>query len=527
MASTTAPTPATSSSCSAKAEASAEAGFPSSHADATANTHHFPPGHFPPSLYDLCAVIVHHGPSLKSGHFTAFVRRPSETWYHIDDEVVTKVDPSQVTAAEAYLLFYERRQLGLVCEENELDPKNFELEAQRNFITLYQHVLAVLQKATAHGSEEDVAKQAIMFLTTFLNEKKELEDGTAWGSSLNLVERGMGQLVELLLVAMCKPDEDEDSGFTLANAAAKCLAQTALTLADEVVGHVIPFIRENMVSADWHRADAATLAWGCIQEGPSVEALQPWVVPVLKTLLSLVATPTMALRVLFHAAWAIKRSPLASIQPSQWQAMLREGSVDPSGATIEAGVLLRVFREHCSTAEQLSSSLSSFAAHPDTCVPPSLELQEEREGLLCVILQVIMVELGEQAAPHAAQLRILTEKVAVALSGSGSTLFGKGSVPGKGLVDGPSSVPGEGLVDGPTTKKLRGGSTPGSRGVGSKPEMPETTESMELAKTLFKMAKSPEGRLLLLTLAQTMSTLASTKGKKKGKKKPGLGQRKG
>jgi hypothetical protein len=49
----------------------------------------------------------------------------------------------------------------------------------------------------------------------------------------------------------------------------------------------------------------------------------------------------------------------------------------------------------------------------------------------------------------------------------------------------------------------------------SKPE----TVSVELAKTLLKIAKSPKGRLLLLTLGQTMSTLAKTKGKKKEKVK--------
>jgi len=357
---------------------------------------------------------------LKHGHFTAFVRRPSETWYHIDDEVVTKVDPSQVTAAEAYLLFYERRQLGLVCEENELGPKNFELEAQRNFITLYQHVLAVLQKATAHGSEEDVAKQAIMFLTTFLIEKKELEDGTAWGSSLNLVERGMGQLVGLLLEAMCKPDEDEDHGFvgfTLANAAALCLAQIALTVQDEVVSHVMPFIEANLGCADRHRNDAATLAWGCILEGPSVEALQPHVVPVLEKLLLLVGTPTMGLPALVKATWAIRlitKLHMSSIPPFQWQAMLREGSVAPSGETIEEGVLLRVFKEHRSTAEGLSSGLSTCASLTDRCVPPWLELQVEREGLLCLILRVITAELGGQAGPHADQMGVLIERVTAA-----------------------------------------------------------------------------------------------------------------
>ena len=111
------PTPA-SSSRSAKGEAGAVAGAPSSHADPPASASRFPPSHFPPSqrgggthcLYDLCAVVVHHGQSLSHGHYTAFVRHLSGEWYHIDDANVTLVGPAEVAAAEAYLLFYERRQ---------------------------------------------------------------------------------------------------------------------------------------------------------------------------------------------------------------------------------------------------------------------------------------------------------------------------------------------------------------------------------------------------------------------------------
>jgi ubiquitin C-terminal hydrolase len=47
---------------------------------------------------------------LSHGHYTAFVRHPSGDWYHIDDTNVTLVGPAEVAAAEAYLLFYERRQ---------------------------------------------------------------------------------------------------------------------------------------------------------------------------------------------------------------------------------------------------------------------------------------------------------------------------------------------------------------------------------------------------------------------------------
>ena len=43
------------------------------------------------SEYDLAAVVTHHGPSLSSGHYTAYVRDLSAVnpvWYHVDDSKV-------------------------------------------------------------------------------------------------------------------------------------------------------------------------------------------------------------------------------------------------------------------------------------------------------------------------------------------------------------------------------------------------------------------------------------------------------
>ena len=44
--------------------------------------------------YKLHAVVVHHGNSLWSGHYTAYVLREagsSTQWYHINDDYVQKV----------------------------------------------------------------------------------------------------------------------------------------------------------------------------------------------------------------------------------------------------------------------------------------------------------------------------------------------------------------------------------------------------------------------------------------------------
>jgi len=57
--------------------------------------------------YRLYAVIVHSGQSARSGHYFAFARHASGTWYHFDDDVVRPVPEQHVLRQQAYLLFYE------------------------------------------------------------------------------------------------------------------------------------------------------------------------------------------------------------------------------------------------------------------------------------------------------------------------------------------------------------------------------------------------------------------------------------
>jgi importin subunit beta-1 len=88
-------------------------------------------------------------------------------------------------------------------------------------------------------------------------------------------------------------------------------------------------------------------------------------VPALEKMISLVGTPTTALPVRDTAAWTIARiceHHTASIQPQHWHVMLREGSVDPSGALIEPeGVLLMALKDHTRVAEKVCTALYALA----------------------------------------------------------------------------------------------------------------------------------------------------------------------
>lgn len=61
-------------------------------------------------LYDLYAVLVHHGHSLHSGHYVSFVKAGNGIWHHCDDHRVAQVSERMVEGQQAYILFYVRRQ---------------------------------------------------------------------------------------------------------------------------------------------------------------------------------------------------------------------------------------------------------------------------------------------------------------------------------------------------------------------------------------------------------------------------------
>ncbi|XP_068242881.1 ubiquitin carboxyl-terminal hydrolase 31-like isoform X2 [Palaemon carinicauda] len=62
------------------------------------------------NVYDLHAVVNHHGKDMQGGHYTAMCKNTADNkWYNFDDSKVEVTSEDQVVNPDAYILFYQRR----------------------------------------------------------------------------------------------------------------------------------------------------------------------------------------------------------------------------------------------------------------------------------------------------------------------------------------------------------------------------------------------------------------------------------
>uniref|UniRef100_A0A3B5BGR1 Karyopherin subunit beta 1 n=1 Tax=Stegastes partitus TaxID=144197 RepID=A0A3B5BGR1_9TELE len=162
---------------------------------------------------------------------------------------------------------------------------------------------------------DEVALQGIEFWSNVCDEEMDLaieaseasEQGRPPEHTSKFYAKGALQyLVPILTQTLTKQDEnDDDDDWNPCKAAGVCLMLLATCCEDDVVPHVLPFIKEHIKNPDWRYRDASVMAFGSILEGPELNQLKPLVIQAMPTLIELMKDPSVVVR--DTTAWTVGR----------------------------------------------------------------------------------------------------------------------------------------------------------------------------------------------------------------------------
>ena len=175
--------------------------------------------------------------------------------------------------------------------------------AEHYYDKLGDYMTAIFQLTidAIRRDEEAVAKQAIEFWSTLceveIDMLDEAEDSLPRGVPMErhcvrYVTAAVEHLGPVLLETLAKQDEEadsEDEHYNVSMAGAMCLSLVAQTVEDLVVPVIMPFVTMNIQNENWRLREAATMAFACILDGTSADAIGSVVnqsIPILLNALS-------------------------------------------------------------------------------------------------------------------------------------------------------------------------------------------------------------------------------------------------
>lgn len=149
---------------------------------------------------------------------------------------------------------------------------------------IFGQTAAAIKGAGVEGADDKVEStglQALEFWTSVCEEEAEriFEVEEAGEAAENKPKNYMAQvcphLVPLLLEALTNQDDEQtNEQWNLSQAAAVCLQHSAQAIRNDIVPMVIPFVTGNIQHPDnWRLREGATMAFGCILDGPDKESL--------------------------------------------------------------------------------------------------------------------------------------------------------------------------------------------------------------------------------------------------------------
>ncbi|XP_034670181.1 importin subunit beta [Drosophila subobscura] len=184
------------------------------------------------------------------------------------------------------------------------------------------------------ADNDAVALQGIEFWSNVCDEEIDLaiesQEATDLGRpparvSKHYARGALQFLTPVLVDKLTKQDEcDDEDTWSPAKASSVCLMVLATCCEDEIVPHVLPFIKENIESPNWRFRDAAVMTFGSVLNGLETNTLKPLVEQAMPTLIRLMYDSSVIVR--DTTAWTFGRIcdiiPEAAIDKTYLQPLL-------------------------------------------------------------------------------------------------------------------------------------------------------------------------------------------------------------
>lgn len=162
---------------------------------------------------------------------------------------------------------------------------------------------------------DEIALQGIEFWSNVCDEEVDLQieasEAAEMGRPPEHVSRfyakgALQYIVPILLQTLTKQEEfDDEDEWNPCKAAGVCLMLLATCCEDDVVQHVLPFVKTHIKNPDWRYREASLMAFGAILEGPEPSNLKPLVEEAMPMLIELMKDESVAVK--DTAAWTIGR----------------------------------------------------------------------------------------------------------------------------------------------------------------------------------------------------------------------------
>lgn len=315
----------------------------------------------------------------------------------------------------------------VVCEATQSTDIQISVAALQCLVKIlslyYQHMEPYMAQAlfpitleAMRSDNDQVALQGIEFWSNVCDEEGDLaiecQEAAEAGHPPKRISRhyargALQYLVPVLMEKLTKQEEfDDDDDWNPSKSAGVCLMLLAQCCENEIVPHVLPFIKENIKHANWRFRDAAVMVFGSILSGLDTNTLKPLVEQAMPTLIGLMYDESVSVR--DTAAWTFGRIcdviPQAAVNEAYLEKLL-QSLID--GLKAETRVAANV----CWALSGLSEAAYEAACTSEDTTPDTYCLSKYFEYIITKLLETTERPDGGQSNLRSAAYEALIEMV--------------------------------------------------------------------------------------------------------------------